>query len=100
MRSSHPHFDSSSSSILELEHEATILSLLGRHPNVVEFYGVCRQGGSSGNEGVHIVTKLEEGGSIADAIGFRGGGICRRVGHGSEYQGHVREGWARDIACG
>ena len=43
-----------------LKHEATILSLLGHHPNVVEFYGLCRQG----DEGIHIVTKLEEGGSI------------------------------------
>lgn len=114
-----------------LKHEATILSLLGRHPNVVEFYGLCRQGGSSGDEGIHIVTKLEEGGSIEDALGLKrksngGGGSTngdgdgggggrfaangvsngngrghgRGHGYGSEFDGHARSAWARDIACG
>lgn len=106
-----------------LEHEATILSLLGRHPNVVEFYGLCRQGGSTGDEGIYVVTKLEEGGSIEDALGLKrksngngngtnGGGRFARPtnggtngngrghGYGSEFDGHVRAAWARDVACG
>ncbi|CAM9617653.1 unnamed protein product, partial [Hapterophycus canaliculatus] len=33
-----------------LEHEATILSLLGHHPNIGEFYGRGRQGGGGGGE--------------------------------------------------
>eukprot|EP00752_Nemacystus_decipiens_P002883 g2682.t1 len=106
-----------------LKHEATILSLLGRHPNVVEFYGLCEQGGSSGDECVHIVTKLEEGGSIEDALGLKrksnggtngGGGRFAAnggsngngrgngygYGYGSEFSGHTRAVWARNIACG
>lgn len=100
-----------------LKHEATILSLLGHHPNVVEFYGLCRQG----DESIHIVTKLEEGGSIEDALGSGrktngpngGGRVARTNGggrygngngrsndYGSRFDGHVRAAWARDVACG
>lgn len=112
-----------------LEHEATILSLLGRHPNIVEFYGLSRQGGGLGGEWdcerVHIVTKLAEGGSIADALGIKepwgrgtdghgtnGRGINgRRTNSGAngwglngrgreQFDGSVRAGWARDLAKG
>lgn len=106
-----------------LKHEATILSLLGRHPNIVEFYGLSRQGGSSGDEQVHVVTKLEQGGSIEDALGLRrksngpngggrfasrNGGRRRGNGHGNgwghafgaRFDGQVRAAWARDVACG
>ncbi len=101
-----------------LEHEATILSLLGRHPNIVEFYGLSRQGGGSngGNEGsVHVVTKLAEGGSIEAALGLREGGgrgfggrfapetTRRRYRHNRSWHsldGNVRAEWAGDIARG
>lgn len=119
---SYPEFSPSSGPTRNgLKHEATILSLLGYHPNVVEFYGLCRQGGSSGDEGIYIVTKLEKGGSIEDALGLKmngngangggggrfaatdgGGGNGNGWGHGygSGFDGHARAAWARDIACG
>lgn len=102
-----------------LKHEATILSLMGRHPNIIEFYGLSRQGGSGGDERVHIVTKLEAGGSIEQALGVRGrvrgncvgrGGRAASASFGSEciergYRGldintRVRATWAEDVARG
>lgn len=98
-----------------LEHEAAILSLLGRHPNIVEFYGLSRQGGGSGGGdegGVHVVTKLAEGGSIDAALGVSYGkenggpiesgsnGKRRRNGFRLEFDGNARVAWAGDIARG
>ncbi|CAN0093898.1 unnamed protein product [Pylaiella littoralis] len=131
---SYPAFDPSKSLARSgLEHEATILSLLsvlGNTSNIVEFYGLSQQGGScgGGDEGYHLVTKLEKGGSIEDALGVRGrgdsegngngypggggryapanGGAAKggwrgeNNGHGWEYDGNVRAAWARDIARG
>ncbi len=102
-----------------LEHEATILSLMGRHPNIVEFCGLSRQGGGSNgsDEGsVHVVTKLAEGGSMEAALGLgegngRGADGGRFVpetnrrsykNNGSSYglDRNVRALWAGDIARG
>eukprot|EP00903_Cladosiphon_okamuranus_P017426 g16050.t1 len=102
-----------------LKHEATILSLLGHHPNVVELYGVSQQGGGGSDEGMHVVTKLEQGGSIEDALGLKrksngtngggrfavnggsnGYGRAHGHGYGSEFDGRTRAAWARDIARG
>lgn len=114
---SYPDFYPSSGPTRDgLKHEAAVLSLLGRHPNVVEFYGLCRQGGSGGDECVSVVTKLEGGGSIEDALGVKrksnGGGGGRFAlnggsngngngrGYGAEFGGQARVAWARDIARG
>lgn len=89
----------------DIEHEATILSLLGSHPNIVEFHGVSRS-----NSGTFsVVTKLETGGSLEDVLGLnsRNGrespnrnGWPGGVGSESKYPGHVRTTWARDLAHG
>ncbi|CAM9979079.1 unnamed protein product [Ectocarpus fasciculatus] len=90
-----------------LEHEATILSLIGHHPNIVQFLGLSRR-----DEEIHIVTKLEEGGSMEGALGIRGGGTNGWHspvtnggsngwnGRGSAFDGRTRELWAWDIARG
>lgn len=81
----------------DLEHEATILSLLGHHPNIVDFHGLCRE-----SDNVYVVTKLEEGGCIKDRLGladdfdnFRRQGI--RTGN---IEGSSLDRWARDLARG
>lgn len=89
----------------DIEHEATILSLLGSHPNIVEFHGLSRS-----NSGTFsVVTKLETGGSLEDVLrrNSRDGreppnGNGRSVGVGSESKcpGRVRTTWARDLAHG
>lgn len=99
----------------DLEHEATILSLLGHHPNIVEFYGLSRRGGGmNGEDGsVDVVTKFEEGGSLEDALGLRpkknGRAPTNGNGYGwgghrgevtSDVSGRLRAAWMRDVACG
>lgn len=108
--------------VSDMEHEATILSLLGHHPNIVEFYGLSGGGGEgSSSDSVDVVTKLEEGGSLSQVLGLannsRGsnsryegsGGLGGWFGLGrkgldvpctSEYDGVTRTAWARDIARG
>lgn len=97
-----------------LEHEATILSLIGHHPNIVQFFGLSRRDGACGDEEIHVVTKLEEGGSMEGVLGVRGGrsngwhspvsngggGGNGWNGRGAEFDGSTREVWAWDIACG
>lgn len=107
----------SASAVSDLEHEATILSLLGHHPNIVDFYGLSTGGGgiNAGSGSVDVVTKLEEGGSLAEVLGLnkssgpkgrsRGWLSLSRKGSTSlpslsEYDGVARATWARDIACG
>ncbi|CAM9171926.1 unnamed protein product [Ectocarpus sp. 13 AM-2016] len=112
---SHPcFFPSMAPTRSGLEHEATILSLIGHHPNIVQFFGLSRQDGACGDEEIHIVTKLEEGGSMEGVLGVRAGrangwlspvsngggdgnGWNRR---GAEFDGSTREVWAWDIARG
>lgn len=104
--------------VSDLEHEATILSLLGHHPNIVEFYGLSGGGaGGFGSDSLDVVTKLEEGGSLSEVLGLGGndgGSKPRNGGSGwfgfgrkglnipctSEYDGVARTAWARDIARG
>lgn len=107
----------------ELEHEATILSLLGHHPNIVQFYGLSTGGGGNGagSDSLDVVTKLEEGGSLAQLLGTvhnnnnwrpkqrngSGGwfGFAARkpapaITGTALYDGRARSIWARDVACG
>lgn len=91
----------------EFETEASILSLLGHHPNIVQFYGVSRLG-----ETVYIVTKLEEGGGLDEALGLRGpwetnGPVVRNYsdsnngsGKSNGFSGATKVRWARDIGRG
>ncbi|CAM9267046.1 unnamed protein product, partial [Ectocarpus sp. 12 AP-2014] len=112
---SHPcFFPSMAPTRSGLEHEATILSLIGHHPNIVQFFGLSRRDGACGDEEIHVVTKLEEGGSMEGVLGVRAGrangwlspvsngggdgnGWNRR---GAEFDGSTREVWAWDIARG
>lgn len=89
----------------DIEHEATILSLLGSHPNIVDFYGLSR----SSNGTFSVVTKLEEGGSLEHVLSrddrngraaANGNSLAMGVGADLTYPGHVRTRWVRDIACG
>lgn len=92
----------------DLEHEAAILSLLGHHPNIVEFYGLCH--GRGGSDDVEVVTRLEEGGSIAAALGIKAScappssrwlsGFGSSVFKPREYDGPTRTRWVGDIARG
>lgn len=86
----------------DIEHEATILSLLGSHPNIVEFYGLSRSNGDT----FSVVTKLEKGGSLEDVLGRNGqngreplNGTSGQFGM-DQYSGPVRTAWARDLARG
>lgn len=101
---------SSASSFPDREHEATILSLLGHHPNIVEFYGLSNKGDDDGD--VYVVTKLEEGGSIESALATCSSGNApsswsswwrsgtHNATHVSTVDGTTRRIWARDIASG
>lgn len=87
-------------------HEATILSLLGRRRNIVEFCGLCKRGGANGDGGLDLVTKFEKGGDLQAALGVKGFGDGRtngggwNAGTGRQFSGHDRKAWARDIALG
>ena len=87
-----------------LEHEAAILSRLGHHPHIVEFYGLCRRGGSNGSSTVEVVTKLEKGGSLEQALGSVENvpppHLMGRLDTFPEFGSGIRMAWARDIACG
>lgn len=82
------------------------MSLLGQHPNIVEFYGLSKRGGGNGDEGLDVVTKFEEGGTLQEALGVEGFGNGRRngggrkVGKGWQFSGPDRTAWARDMARG
>ncbi|CAB1102487.1 unnamed protein product [Ectocarpus sp. CCAP 1310/34] len=99
--SSHPcFFPSMAPARSGLEHEATILSIIGHHPNIVRFFGLSRRDGACGDEEIHIVTKLEEGGSMEGVLGVRAGRANGWNGGGVEFDGSTREVWAGDIARG
>lgn len=72
----------------------------------MEFYGLSRRGGGNGDEGLDVVTKFEEGGSLQEALGMEGFGDARtnggrwRAGKGLRFSGHDRTAWARDMARG
>ncbi|CAM9104258.1 unnamed protein product [Ascophyllum nodosum] len=96
----------------DLKREAATLSLLGYHPNIVDFYGICQQGDHGGGR-IQVVTKYEEGGSIHDALCLGGNGNGHGHGRpGSNGNGHrnhgsiheldagVRIRWARQVASG
>ena len=71
----------------------------------MEFYGLSSRGGGNRDEGLDVVTKFEEGGSLQAALGIgiedaRTNGGRRTAGSGGEFSGHHRTAWARDVARG